>query len=360
VIELVENRHVRPEGCRGFFAADDYSRVRAYFAARPRMPATPLVRLPALAARLGLRGLMIKDESQRLGLNAFKGVGACYAIDRLLQSAPSTSSLRGLVCASAGNHGRAVAHAGARCGLPVRVFMSDATADAPRRAIEGEGAQVVLVAGTYDDAVRAAAEDAGRSGAVLVSDTAWPGSESIPRDIMAGYTRILDEARGQWDAPPDLTLVQAGVGSLAAAAAAWWSDSFGTTRPRFVCCEPRSAAPLLESARVGRLVHSSGPMRTVMAGLRCSEPSSLAVPVLLDAAHVFVGIEDEHTFDAMRLLAHPGGDDPAIVAGPSGAAGLGALLALGAVEPTGGASVLLINTEGATDRALYDRILESR
>ena len=129
-----------------------------------------------------------------------------------------------LVCASAGNHGRAVAHAGGARGLDVTVYMSASTAEGPRRAIEGEGARIVLVDGPYEEAVRQAAADAASSGAVVVSDTAWPGYVDIPHDIMAGYTRILDEARGQWNTTPDLTIVQAGVGSLAAAAAAWWSD----------------------------------------------------------------------------------------------------------------------------------------
>ena len=174
---------------------------------------------------------------------------------------------------------------------------------------------------------------------------------------MAGYTRILDEARAQWDIPPDLTIVQAGVGSLAAAAAAWWSDRFSTARPRFICCEPLSAAPLLHSARLGRRETSECPMRTIMAGLGCREASTLAVPILLQAADVFVAIEDEVACEAMRTLARPTGGDPTIVAGASGAAGLGALLALGNREPTRGASVLLINTEGATDPELYARIV---
>ena len=100
---------------------------------------------------------MVKDESHRLGLNAFKGAGASYAIDRLLSTRDGDAPLT-LVCASAGNHGRAVAHVGARRGVAVTVFMAAATADAPKRAIEREGARVALVDGTYDDAVRAAAD----------------------------------------------------------------------------------------------------------------------------------------------------------------------------------------------------------
>jgi diaminopropionate ammonia-lyase len=354
--EYFSNPLAAPEGCPGFFSDEDYAGVARFFSAHPEIQPTPLKRLPGLAKQLGLREILVKDESQRLGLGAFKGAGAAYAIDRVL-SRRSPDDEPAIVCASAGNHGRAVAHVGGKRGLAVTVYMSAATADAPRRAIEREGARVVLVDGTYDDAVNRAKADAEATGALVVSDTAWPGYEDIPRDIMAGYTRILEEARAEWDAPPDLAIVQAGVGSLAAAAAAWWSDRFGAARPCFVCCEPIGADPLLQSARAGRAVTSAGPMTTIMSGLCCSEASSLALPVLLRAADVFVAIDDELTREAMRLLARPRDADPAIVSGPSGAAGLGALLAIREYERHRGARVLLINTEGATDGVLYESVV---
>jgi diaminopropionate ammonia-lyase len=368
------NPRVAREGCRGVFSGDEYAAVAAFFARRRDIRPTPLYRLPALARRLGLRALLVKDESQRMGLNAFKGAGAAYAIDRLMAGRPEHDRPV-LVCASAGNHGRAVAHAGAQRGLEVIVYMSATTAAGPRLAIEAEGARVALVDGTYDDAVKRATVDAAASGALIVSDTAWPGYEAVPHDIMAGYTHIFEEARAEWDEAPDLAIVQAGVGSFAAAAAAWWSDRYGVERPCFVCCEPLGADPLLQSARAGHAVTSTRPAAarskaapavaegnhrpTIMSGLRCSEASSIAVPILLRAADVFVSIDDELTRDAMRLLARPRDGDPAIVAGPSGAAGLGALLAIRDRERHRHARVLLVNTEGATDRALYDDVLAS-
>lgn len=358
MIEYFANPHARREGCRGVFSEDDYANVARFFEGRAEIRPTPLARLPALARRLGLRDLVVKDESHRLGLNAFKGAGAAYAIDRLM-AAHAEGDRPALVCASAGNHGRAVAHAGRGRGLDVTVYMSASTAEGPRRAIEGEGARIVLVDGTYDEAVKRAADAAASSGAVVVSDTAWPGYVDIPHDIMAGYTHILEEARGQWEGVPDVVIVQAGVGSLAAAAAAWWSDRFGASRPAFVCCEPLSANPLLQSARAGEARPSPTPMDTIMSGLRCSEASALAVPILLRAADVFVAIDDDLTREAMRILARPGGDDPVIVAGPSGAAGLGALLATADRQGYRNASVMLINTEGATDPALYASIVAS-
>src|SRR5712691_11298099 len=99
VTELFENPNALREGCRG---ALDYGDVARFFA---DYAPTPLLRLPALARHLGLRDLLVKDESQRLGLNAFKIMGVAYALSRL-DLAPDSR----LVCASAGIHGRAVAH----------------------------------------------------------------------------------------------------------------------------------------------------------------------------------------------------------------------------------------------------------
>ena len=98
-----------------------------------------------------------------MGLNAFKGAGAAYAVDRLMATRPH-GDRPVLVCASAGNHGRAVAHAGDERGLDVLVYMSAATAPGPRRAIEAEGARVVLIDRTYDEAVERATADAAARG----------------------------------------------------------------------------------------------------------------------------------------------------------------------------------------------------
>ena len=346
------NQRVAREGCRGVFSEADYVAVQAFFARRPDIRPTPLHRLPSLARRLGLRALLIKDESHRMGLNAFKG-------GRGLRHRPvdgrAATRRRSRADLRQRRQSRSRGRARRRRARPdVLVYMSAATAPGPRRAIEAEGARVVLLDGSYDEAVERATADAAASGALVVSDTAWPGYETIPHDIMAGYTRIFEEAHAAWDEPPDTLIVQAGVGSLAAAAAAWASDRFGANRPCFVCCEPLSADPLLQSARAGAPTTSTQPMDTMMSGLRCSVASSLAIPILLRAADVFVSIDDEWTREAMRLLARPQDGDPAIVAGPSGAAGLGALLAICDRHP--GARVLLVNTEGATDRQLCEEV----
>jgi len=346
----------------GFFG-DELARVAQFYDGRPDLTPSPLRRLPLLAGWLGVGEVLIKDESSRFGLEAFKVVGVAYAVHRLLETGGASKG-RTLVCASAGNHGRAVAHVARTEGLKARVYLSHATAPGPIEAIAAEGAEVVLVDGTYDDAVEEARRDGDRHGWVMLSDTAWAGYEQIPRWIMSGYTRIFEESQRQWRElamTPDVLLVQAGVGSLAAAAVAWLVAS-GHTGVFSICCEPSSAAGLLASARAGRAVDVPEPLDTIMAGLRCARPSSLAVPILNDVCDAFVAIDDSDTRTAMRRLASEG-----VIAGPSGAAGVAALIALLRDESLreireasrlGTRSVVYaINTEGATDRALYQTVI---
>jgi diaminopropionate ammonia-lyase len=352
------------------FSDGDFESMHRYFAGRPDLPPTPLVARPALARTLGLGSILIKDETGRFGLNAFKGLGARFAIDRLL----ATEVIRAghtLVCASEGNHGRAVAHTARHAGCAARVYLSRSVAAARADAIAGEGAEVIRVDGTYDDAVRQAAADAEAHGWTVVSDTAWDGYEEIPRLIMLGYTRLMEETVESMGPAwrPDAIVVPGGVGGLLAAVATWTAWHWGERRPAVVTVEPTTAACLQASARAGRPTPVAGPHVTIMGGLRCGEVSPLAFRAALPLVNAYVAIDDRWTEDAMRDLARPFDGDPPVMAGPSGAASLGALLAT-LHDPTAGdalrravpldreSEVVLIVTEGRTDPELWRRIVE--
>jgi diaminopropionate ammonia-lyase len=341
------------------FDREDYDRVAAFYDARPDVVPTPLRRLPALAAELGVRELMVKDESARFGLPAFKAMGALYAVNRLLQAGRLGRDAV-LVAATSGNHGRAVARVARDAGLRARIYVPHDAVTFRIEAIAGEGAEVVVTAGNYNDAVRQAAREAEIHGWQVISDISYPGYEEIPRWIMAGYTRLMHEASQQWDQPPDVVLVQGGVGGLVCGVASWFAFHLGAERPYFICCEPLHAACLLESARAGAPVAVAGELDTKMEGLRCAEISAVALPAILATVNAFAAIEDKRSFRAMRRLAD---GDPPVVAGASGACGLAALTAIledPALRPLREAAglsadsrVLLINSEGATDPALY-------
>lgn len=356
----------RPQPC-GLFPPSAYATLEAFVAARADLGPTPLHKSKVLARTLGLRNLLLKDETSRFGLPAFKVLGAGFAIAHLMAQGRLT---RGdvLVCASEGNHGRAVARAAREHGLRARVYVGARVAASRADAIALEGAEVVRVAGTYDDAVRRAAEDAEAPGTHVVSDTSWPGYEDIPRLIMLGYTRLMDEAARQWKSkPPDVVFVQGGVGGLAAAVASWYAAHPEVPRARLVCVEPANAACLLASARAGRPVPIAGSLDTIMGGLRCGEASPAALPAILEGFDAYVAVDDLWTRRAMLRLARPAAGERPIASGTSGAAGVAALMAL-QEDPALGAlrdalaiddrtRAMVIVTEGVTEPELYEEIV---
>ena len=321
---------------RGLFTDDEYRAVDTYFEGQPHLSPSRLVQLPTLAAKLGVDGIDAKDESGRFGLNAFKIVGVRYAMHRL----GDNDLRRGVVCATAGNHGRAVARVAREKAAPATVFIPSAhqaraeeqrTRTTRIEAMKSDGATVVEVPGTYEDAVKEAARYADETGATVVSDTSWEGYEQIPRWIMAGYTRIFEEAAAQWDRAPDVVLIQGGVGGLVCAAASWFASRFGASRPFVIACEPDKAACLFESARARMPVHVEGALDTIMAGLRCADPSIAAWPAILRGIDAFMTVDDERVLAAMEMLSSaPPGER--IGAGPSGACGAASLIALAGSE----------------------------
>ncbi len=348
----------------GLFSAVDYAQRRAFFAARPLLAATPTTALPALGRDLGLGALSAKDESARFGLNAFKLLGARFAIETLLAEGqlPSGSTV---VCASEGNHGRAVARAARDAGCRARVYMAHDVARSRADAIAGEGAEVIRVAGSYDDAVRILQEEAAANGWTIVSDTAWPGYERIPFLIMLGYTHMMDEVGDQRF---DAVFVQGGVGGLLCAIASWCA--FHQPHCKVISVEPTQAACLQASARAGHAVAVDGPLDSTLAGLRNREVSPLAFESLLPNVDAFMAIDDGWAHDAMRALGRPLPGDSAIAAGASGSAALGGLLALcrdasmsAARQQLGldrSSRVLVLVSEGVTDPELWTAVVDGR
>jgi diaminopropionate ammonia-lyase len=323
--------------------------------------------MPAVADELGLASLDVKDESSRLGLPAFKILGASWATYRLLVerlgSEPQWSSvdeLRAalaplgaftLVAATDGNHGRAVARVARLLGYGAHILVPAGTAAARIEGIASEGARVTVVDGSYDDAVALSAHLADET-TLVVSDTSWEGYTDVPRRVIEGYSTIFAEVDRQLDDAPGLIVVQMGVGALAAAVVAHYSAT-----ATIVVVEPLTAACGLWSAEAGHPVVVPGPHESIMAGMNCGSVSLIAWPTLATGVDVFVAVDDQAAEDAMRTFAEHG-----VVAGETGAAGLAGLRALADRADTAGvdlrgARVLLVCTEGATDPVSYRRIV---
>lgn len=338
---------------------------RAFHRQLPGYAVSPLRDLSALAAELGLGGLLVKDEADRFGIQAFKGLGASFAIDAVLRGLGSGRPEPITVTAATdGNHGRAVAWTANRLGQRAVIFMPADTAAARIASIEKEGAEVRLVPGTFDDCVTACADTAAREGWQVIADTAYPGYMEVPGYIMTGYSTIFAELVEQLDRPLDAVFLPAGVGGLAAAGVVSLVQHFGPDRPRLVCVEPDDSACFLESilAGDGAPHPATGAQRSMMVGLCCGLPSLLAWPVIRDAMDVFLSIEDDHVIDAMRAYHRHG-----VTAGESGASSLAGLMAVLTRKDLAPArlqlglgpssQVLVINTEGATDPMNHARIV---
>ena len=314
---------------------------------------TPLVPLPALAARLGLGEIRVKDESQRFGFGAFKALGGVFAVHQFVTThkdrAPADTVF---ATASSGNHGRAVAMGAQLVGAKCVIFLPKFTSAEKEAAIRARGAEVIRVDGDYEAAVAECRRQATEKGWTIVSDTSWEGYEAVPRDVMRGYTVLAREIVRQWPQAPTHVLVQAGVGGLAAALIGYlWAVL--PKRPVSIVVEPASADCWFQSNLAGKPALASGNADTVMGGLACREISPLTWPVLGLGTDWFMTIEETGVMPARRQYAHPLGDDPAITSGPSGCAGLAGLLRLcadkDAVAALGlgpEARVLLINSEG--------------
>lgn len=356
--------------------------IGRYLATRPDHRPTPLVPLPALAAASGIASLHVKDEGQRFGLTSFKALGGAYAVALLVLEKAGEQLGRALgpadlgrpevqaiahgmtvACATDGNHGRSVAWGAGIAGCRAVIFIHAGVSQSRADQMAAFGAEVRRISGSYDDSVRIAAETAAREGWTVVSDTSWEGYEAIPLDVMQGYTALIGEALDAIPEPPTHIFVQAGVGGLAAAVASYAHQRLAAA-PKIVVVEPERAACLFASAKAGKAVTIPHGEPTVMAMLECATPSPIAFEVLSHLADGYVTLREEEAVAAMRRLAEPLGDDRPIVSGESGCTGLAGLLACladaGARAQLGlGARsrVLLINSEGATDPAIYSRLV---
>ena len=364
---------------RGFEAA------REVISTWPGHAETRLHALPGLARALGLGRIDYKDESTRFGLGSFKALGGAYAVNRLLLREISQRTGRSdltfadlsrpefraviagitVSCATDGNHGRSVAWGAHNAGCACTIYIHETVSRGREEAIAAFGATVVRVPGNYDDAVRRAAEDAAEHGYFVVSDTSYPGYMDVPRDVMQGYSVMVQEALDQLgDAPaPTHVFIQAGVGGLAAAVTAHLWETLGPARPRVIVVEPEQADCLYQSALAGKPVAVGGDLDTVMAGLACGEVSLLAWELLHPGAFAFMVVPDDAALDVMRRLATSDGGDPPIVAGESAVAGVAACMAA-ALDPAMAAAlglgpdsrVLFFASEGDTDPELYRQI----
>lgn len=347
---------------------------------------SPLVSLSQLANRLGVKSILVKDESNRFGLNAFKVLGGSYALAKLLIEKLNIEidhfdlkQVKSLLetpvvftTATAGNHGTGVAWAAREMGQKAVVFMPKGAALSSVNRIKALGAECIVTDINYDNTVRLANETAQENGWLLVQDTAWEGYETIPTWISQGYMTMADEAVEQlaeYGNSPTHIMLQAGVGAMAGGVLGYLVDALGGETFKAIVSEPVAADCVYQTAQdlSGDLVAVAGELNSIMAGLACGEVNPVTWSILSDSTFAFAKVDDSIAATGMRILGNPLKGDSAITSGPSGAINLGLLYAI-SNHPNAqtlkqllgldqDSTVLIFSTEGDTDTVLYQKIV---
>ncbi|GKT66360.1 diaminopropionate ammonia-lyase [Colletotrichum tofieldiae] len=340
------------------------SLAQAFHQQLPSFTRTPLISLDEFAQELGVKTVYLKDESNRLGLPAFKILGASWGTYRAITtelSLPADTPLDqvataaqqhsiSLYAATEGNHGRAVAAMAKILGIPAHIYVPGSVADEATARIASEGATVIVSDSHYDEAVLEAWK-ASKSvaGGLLVQDNAFEGYEKIPAWIVEGYSTLVLEAEQQVvdeGLKPTLMVTPVGVGSLAHAVVSHCKS--GERNCAVLSVEPDTAPCLWTSLKAGKpvSVHTS---RTIMEGLNCGTVSLTAFDDLQAGIDACATVSDFEAHEAVKYLETKG-----VKSGPCGGATVAALRRLAQVSPrpsflANDAVVVLLNTEGQRD-----------
>ena len=285
-----------------------------------------------------IRGeVFIKDERSRMGLGSFKALGAAYVIAHLAQK--ENLAAKTFVTASAGNHGLSVAAGAKIFGARSVVYLSNTVPETFAERLRRQGAKVCREGDNYEDSMTAATKAAIVNDWVLLSDSSWPGYTELPHRLMEGYLVIAAETVKQIKLTPTHIFLQAGVGGLAAACAAYfrlaWADA-----PNITVVEPEAAPALHDAIQAGKIVNTAGPVSS-MGRLDCKEASMIALNGLARDADGFVLVHDKEVEGVMPILTELG-----LTTTPSGGAGIAAAL-LGKVDLPSDARILVILSEEA-------------
>jgi len=347
------------------FHSDELAHAQEKIQAWPGYQLSPLRSLAGLAEELGVGSMLYKDESERFGLGSFKALGGAYAVSELALNESDEIEQVTVATATDGNHGLSVAWGAKNHGMRAVIFIHAEVSHGREQALLNLGAEVIRVAGNYDESVRICYEEAGKNRWHIISDTtSGDAGHDVARRVMTGYSVMVAEIVAQMaDELPTHVFVQGGVGGLAATVCEYFRIAYGDRAPKFIVVEPELAPCLYLSAEAEQATAVDVVEETVMAGLSCGEVSSVAWPVLFHYANDFLTIPDSLVAPTMTLLANPFVDDDPIVAGESAVAGLAGFIAATqcdklkkTLDIQADSRILVIGTEGATDPVLYESL----
>lgn len=376
---LHPKRQAYPKELQALLSRDRCEAAMSEIESWPHYQPSPLRNLAPLAAELELGEIRYLDESQRFGLGSFKALGGAFAVLRYLSTrvgAPIADIRAGLneravsgvtvATATDGNHGRSVAWGAQQAGCQCKIFIHKHVSEGRQKAMEQFGAEVIRVDGDYDHSVRVCDAEARKNGWQVISDTSYDGYQDIPLDVMAGYSLMAREILASMIQPPSHVFLQAGVGGMAAAVSAYLWMMTGLHRPKIVLVESDRAACLIRSLRDGAPASVPVVEETVMAGLSCGEPSSVAYDILKELTDLAITISDDQVASWMRGMAYGTISGEKITAGECAVPGLIGLCAVirspdlaKHLELGEKSRIAVIGCEGATDPEIYAELVGS-
>jgi threonine dehydratase len=268
----------------------------------------------------------------------------------------------GVVAASGGNHGLAVAFAAHKLGVPARIFVPNVSAATKRDRIRELGAHLVISGERYADALAASREFAATSGAMeihafdqvetlLGQGTVGLEIEEqcavgvIRQDHPAGQRAEVVEQRAS-SAPRfedlDTLLVAVGGGGLIGGMAAWFAG-----RVRLVAVEPRTAPTLYRAREAGRPVDAEAG-GIAAESLAPRQVGQLMFPLAQKYVEQAVLVEDDAIREAQQTLWRV----MKVASEPGGATAFAALLS-GAYRPAAGERVGVVLCGSNTDAVKF-------
>jgi len=301
----------------------------------PHVRHTPLQPSPDLSALAGCILLLKLENLQRTG--AFKIRGA---LNKLLIMDPIVAA-RGVLTASAGNHGQGVALAARLLDYPATIVLPMGVSLAKLEAIERQGAQTVLYGAAYDEAARYAHALAEERGMTYVHAFDDP-------QVIAGQGTIALEMLA--DAPDlDTLVVPVGGGGLLAGIA----TAARALKPSLtiVGVQAAGASACVDSFRCGE--RQILPVATIADGIAVAQPGATTFPIIHTLVDEMVTVDDEAMARAMVLLL----EREKLLSEAAGAAGLAA--ALGGLLPTSSQNVGVLISGGNVDPNLLDKCIQT-
>lgn len=295
---------------------------------------TPLIRSATLDRMLNVQVLLKPENSQKTGSFKIRG-----AFNRLT-SLTDEQKKRGVVAASAGNHGQALAYAATRAGISATIVMPTTAAIAKIDATRSYGQSVVLEGIDYQEARAAAAKICTERGATFID--AYDDADVIAGQGTIGL-EIADEVT------PDVVFVPVGGGGLISGIAAALASRSPKTEVIGVeaAGSPQLSASLAanEAASIGR------PVDTIADGLATGRIGTIPFEVMRGRVRRAVTVDDFEIGEAVLLLL----ERLKLLAEGAGAAALAGALKL--KDELKGKTVVLVVSGGNIDTNLLDRII---